>query len=235
MGSMCGRYTLTRLADLNLAFPWITPPDESLERYNIAPSQAILAAINTETPKFDHLLWGLVPFWAKDRSVGNKMINARCETLAEKPAFKNALRKRRCIIPADGFFEWRKEGQGKKTPMYIRLKSRKPFAFAGLWDTWRDPAGGELRSCTIITCPPNELVRSIHDRMPAMLDTEQAKQWLCADERPAEELTDLLKPFAADQMEAIAVSTAVNNPRDDSSRCIEPQEPQDPEPSLFRT
>src|SRR4051794_29586649 len=109
---MCGRYTLTRLADLNLAFPWISPPDESPARYNIAPTQPILAAVNSPQPKFDFLFWGLVPFWAKDPSVGNKMINARCETLAEKPAFKKSLARRRCIVPADGFYEWKKEGKG---------------------------------------------------------------------------------------------------------------------------
>src|ERR1051325_9183005 len=159
---MCGRFTLTRLADLNLALPWIKPPGDHQERYNIGPWQSVLAARNPPEPRFEPLMWGLVPFWAKDPSIGNRMINARAETLAEKPAFKQAVRKRRCIIPADGFYEWRKEGKGSKTPMYIRLKSHKPFALAGLWEFWKDEKGTrELLSCTIITTPPNELVESI--------------------------------------------------------------------------
>src|SRR5438270_302576 len=141
---MCGRYTLILLHDLNTIFPWIDSPDDpgAPARYNIAPTQPVLAATNDVRPgsraKFDHLLWGLIPSWAKDPKIGNRMINARAETLAEKPAFRTALRRRRCLIPADGFYEWRKNPDGSKTPMYIHRKDAKPFAFAGLWDHWHD-------------------------------------------------------------------------------------------------
>src|SRR5438128_1258637 len=162
---MCGRYTLIRLADFIDVFPWIHLPDQAMTpRYNIAPSQPILAVPNDGRNRMEEFQWGLVPAWAKDPSIGNKMINARAESLATKPAFRTAFRRRRCIIPADGFYEWRKEADGKtKTPMYVRMKSRKPFAFAGLWDVWRPPDGSELPTCTIITGEPNELLKSIHD------------------------------------------------------------------------
>lgn len=224
---MCGRYTLIRLADFIDIFPWIHPPDElPPERFNIAPTQSIAAVPNNGKDKVEYFHWGLIPSWAKDPSIGNRMINARAETLAEKPAFRTALKRRRCLIPADGFYEWRKLADGKtKQPMYIRMRNHKPFAFAGLWETWHDPtgAGGEIPSCTIITTTPNTLMNSIHDRMPAIVRPEDYRTWLAPGERPAEELAPLLVPFPAEEMEAFPVSKLVNSPANESAKCIDQQ------------
>ncbi len=224
---MCGRYTLIRLSDLQLKFPWIAPPDDAIPRYNIAPTQPILAATNDAVGgrfRFDYLLWGLIPSWAKDPSIGNRMINARAETLPEKPAFRNALRRRRCLIPADGFYEWRKEPDGTKTPMYIQMKSGEPFAFAGLWEEWHDQsgAGSQVRSCTVITTTPNELMAPLHDRMPVIVPESRQRDWLDPRERSAEELADILAPYPAEEMTAHPVSKTVNNARNEVPQCIEP-------------
>jgi putative SOS response-associated peptidase YedK len=169
--------------------------------------------------------WGLIPSWAKDVSIGNRMINARAETLAEKPAFRNALKRRRCLIPADGFYEWKKFADGKKQPMYIRMRDRRPFAFAGLWGVWRDKtgAGGEIPSCTIITTEPNTLMNSIHNRMPAIIRAEDYRQWLAPNERPTDELAAMLKPYPEAEMEAFPVSKMVNSPANESAKCIDPE------------
>ena len=231
---MCGRYTLIRLADFIDIFPWIHPPDElPAGRYNIAPTQSIAAVPNNGKDTIEYFHWGLIPSWAKDPSIGNRMINARGETLAEKPAFRTAFKRRRCLIPADGFYEWQKLADGKtKQPMYIRMKTKKPFAFAGLWETWHDKtgAGGEIPSCTIITTTPNSLMKSIHDRMPVIVKPEDYRKWLSPAEEPAEELSRLIAPFPADEMEAFPVSRLVNSPHNDSARCIEPQSEADPIP-----
>ncbi|MBC8107027.1 MAG: SOS response-associated peptidase [Anaerolineae bacterium] len=224
---MCGRYTLIRLADFIDIFPWIHPPDESPpERFNIAPTQSIAVVSNNGKDKVEYFHWGLIPSWAKSASIGNRMINARAETLAEKPAFRTALKRRRCLIPVDGFYEWRKLADGKtKQPMYIRMRSKHPFAFAGLWETWHDPtgAGGEIPSCTIITTTPNTLMNSIHDRMPAIVRPEDYRRWLAPGERPAEELAPLLAPFPPEEMEAFPVSKLVNSPANESAKCIDEQ------------
>ncbi len=221
---MCGRYTLIRLADFTDMFPWIRPPRlQPPPRYNIAPTQPIAAVANDGLNQIEMFHWGLIPSWAKDPSVGNRMINARAESLAEKPAFRTALKRRRCIIPASGFYEWKKDPSGKiKTPMYMHLKSGKPFAFAGLWDTWHSDDGSELRSCTIITGQPNELVRPIHDRMPAILNAQDYVAWLDPAEIPAEQMLPLLRPYPADEMTAHRVSRAANSPKCDEPGNIEP-------------
>jgi putative SOS response-associated peptidase YedK len=220
--TMCGRFTLLSLGQFTDLFPWIRPPDNPFAaRYNIAPSQEIAVVVNDGENQIDFYRWGLVPFWAKDPSVGNKMINARMESLADKPAYRNALRSRRCLIPADGFYEWKKTSGGGKTPMLIRLKSRRPFAFAGLWEKRKGGEGAELRTCTIITGPANELVRPIHDRMPAILGPEEMHKWLEPSEREPSDLLPLLRPFPAVEMEAFAVKTAVNSPANDTSACVE--------------
>jgi putative SOS response-associated peptidase YedK len=221
---MCGRYTLIRLADFTDMFPWIRAPQHEVPaRYNVAPTQAVAVVANEEKPRVELFHWGLIPSWAKDPAIGNRMINARLETLAEKPAFRNALKRRRCIIPASGFYEWKKNPDGKtKTPMYIRMKGGEPFAFAGLWETWHDPSGSEVRSCTIITGPPNELVAPIHDRMPAILRAEDYKRWIDPNPHEPAELTSILGPYPAGEMEVFAVSSAVNNPRNDRADCIAP-------------
>jgi len=197
---MCGRYTLIKLADFIDVFPWIAPPDRPApERSNIAPSEPILAVANDGKNRLQFFKWGLVPPWAKDPSIGNRMINARAESLATKPAFRAAFRRRRCLIPADGFYEWRKEGK-TKTQMHIRRRDRKPFAFAGLWEVWRGADGTELPTCTIVTTESNDLIKPIHDRMPLILSHEGMKRWIdpCA---PPEDLLKLLTPYPADEMD----------------------------------
>ena len=154
---MCGRYKLVRLAEFTKLYPWIFPPDhaELPPRYNVAPAQAVAVVPNLPQPKIDFFHWGLVPSWAKDAKVGNRMINARAESLAEKPSFRTPLRRRRCLVLADGFYEWKRGPDGKtKTPMLVRMKDGRPFAFAGLWETWRDAEASTIPSCTIVTTAP---------------------------------------------------------------------------------
>jgi len=166
--------------------------------------------------------WGLVPSWAPDVSIGNRMINARAETIMEKPGFKKLLEKRRCLIPADGFYEWRREGN-HKVPIWIHLKKKEPFVFAGLWDAWRDPEGETLYSFTIITTVPNALLRSIHNRMPVIFDPLAAKQWLNPRLSTREaEIAAVLAPFPSDLMQAHDVTAFVNKPEFDRAECIEP-------------
>lgn len=222
---MCGRFTLAvDPADLMDAFPGFAPPAEPLTpRYNIAPSQPVAVVANTGRNAIEMFRWGLIPSWAKDPNIGNRLINARAETLAEKPSFRSAYKRRRCLILGDGFYEWRKEpGRRAKTPVYVRLKSGEPFAFAGLWEVWR-PAGAEaLLTCAIITTSPNALVEKIHNRMPVILKPQDYAQWLDPGEQPAERLSKLLGPYPASQMEAYAVSTLVNDPKQDSPACRAP-------------
>jgi putative SOS response-associated peptidase YedK len=162
-----------------------------------------------------------VPWWAKDPAIGNRLINARAETLAQKSAFKELVDRRRCLILADGFYEWRKEGK-HKVPVWIYLKSKQPFAFAGLWDAWRKPDGGYLKSCAIITTEPNDLMRRIHDRMPVILGAEDEAQWVDVEGTTFDLARRLLRPFAADLMDAHDVSTLVNSPRNDLPACVSP-------------
>jgi putative SOS response-associated peptidase YedK len=193
-------------------------------RWNIAPSQDVIVVANrAESGSYEAeaMRWGLVPFWAKDPAIGNKMINARAETLADKPAFRKCLERRRCIIPADGFYEWRKSSDGKiKVPLYIRMKDGHPFAFAGLWETWRDEKGELLKSCTVITTGPNELMSTIHDRMPVILPREGVLDWLDPQPRSAEEMAAWLKPYPAEEMEAFPVGRNVNNPKNEGRELI---------------
>jgi putative SOS response-associated peptidase YedK len=222
---MCGRFTLTAdPADLQEVFQWVNFGNaDFLPRYNIAPSQALAVVANTGQNKLDFFTWGLVPFWAKDPSIGNRMINARAETLAEKPSFKNAFKRRRCLILADGFYEWQKiPGEKTKIPNYIHMKDGKPFAFAGLWEDWNSPDGSRILSGTIITTEPNQLMAPIHNRMPVILPESSYEQWLTPGEVDPAQLSPLLHPFDADKMEAYAVSPLVNNPANDKSECISP-------------
>jgi putative SOS response-associated peptidase YedK len=223
---MCGRYTLINLAELTDLFPWIdSAPVDEVPRYNIAPSQPILAVANDRPDQYDHFLWGLIPPWAKDPTIGNKMCNARGETISEKNGFRNAYKRRRCLIPADGFYEWKLQPDGKsKQPMYIRMKSGRPFALAGLWETWRDDQGAELRSATIITTRANALIASMHDRMPVILKPQDFQRWLAKAEAKADELDDLLAPRGEGEMEAYPVSKQVNTPRNDGPELITPVE-----------
>jgi len=220
---MCGRYDFSRKEFSDLRIRWNLdrsfPPIEP--RYNIAPSQEAPVIINADGGKgVEFLQWGLVPWWAKDPSIGNRTINARRETLAQKASFKHLLERRRCLVPACGFYEWRKEGK-EKIPMRFKLKSGEPFAFAGLWDSWRKPDGKFLNTFTIITTEPNDLLHPIHDRMPVMLNDDGAVKWLRCDGKVADVLS-ILTPYPSEEMEGYDVSRLVNDPRNDSAACIEP-------------
>ena len=199
------------------AFPWITGlPSTQPGREEIAPSQGVLVISSENPDAFDLYRWGLIPSWAKDPSIGNKMFNARAETLADKAAFKTALKKRRCLIPADGFYEWKKEsGTKRKTKYLFQLASGEPFAFAGLWEVWHDPQGTPVHSCTLITTTPNELVKPVHDRMPAMIRPGNYQQWVGSHEIPPNTLPELLGPYPAGEMQAepvIEPSGAIGRP-----------------------
>lgn len=222
---MCGRYTLINLAHLMELFPWITqPPVEFAPRYNIAPTQPILAIASHQPDQYDHFFWGLVPSWAKDPGIGSRMINARAETLAEKNAYKNAYRRRRCLIPTDGFYEWTTGADGKsRQPMYVRMKSQKTFALAGLWESWQDANGNELRSATIITTPANRQLARLHDRMPAILHAGDFHRWLdCSDSPEAPPVDELLVPWAGEELDLSPVSSKVNSARNEGPDLIEP-------------
>lgn len=219
---MCGRFTLTiRIDDVAQEFHAAAPTAalQSAPRYNIAPTQEIVTVMQDDTRHLEMLRWGLIPSWAKEQSIGSKMINARAETLAEKPSFKRLLRNRRCLIVADGFYEWKQEQQGK-TPMYIGLKGQGLFAFAGLWDAWQSPDGELMRTCTIITTSPNELVAHIHNRMPAILTPEARDIWLDPSLHDETQLLPLLTSYPADAMSARPVSRLVNDPKRDSAELI---------------
>jgi putative SOS response-associated peptidase YedK len=221
---MCGRFTLTTdKKKLTETFSEFDIPEDLAPRYNIAPTQPVAVVANNGQHKVEFFQWGLIPSWAKDPSIGNRMINARAETLAEKPSFKNAYRRRRCLVLADGFYEWKKEPNStSKTPLYIRLTSGDPFVFAGLWESWHGADGSNILSCTIITTTPNEMIAEIHNRMPVILPPEAYTQWLDPAERGPDQLSGLLKPYSAEQMAAYQVSKMVNNPRNDTPDCITP-------------
>lgn len=219
---MCGRFTITlEPAFFQQELDLGKIPSEWVPRYNAAPGQNIPVVKDALTRDVAMLRWGLVPHWAKDVSIGYKMINARSETLLEKPSFRSAFANRRCLILADGFYEWQQPTikSAPKAPYRFTLKSGRPFAFAGLWETWHPSEGEPLESCTIITCQPNELLAQIHNRMPVILDAETSHAWL--EDKPASDLQNLLKPFPSEKMEGYPVSQAVNNARVDDARLIE--------------
>lgn len=196
--------------------------DISLEkRYNIAPTQNVLVITAEENErKANFFRWGLIPFWAKDSSIGNRMINARAETVDEKPSFKQLLSKKRCLIISSGFFEWKKTGE-KKQPYFIHLKDNQPFSFAGLWDVWKQD-DQLIHSCTIITTKPNELMMPIHDRMPVILDQDKETLWLDPNLTDLGYLKSLLHEYPSESMEVYPVSPKVGNPRNDSAENIQP-------------
>lgn len=227
---MCGRFTLTTSPDeLQAAFDWLKMPPEMSDpdvggpRYNIAPTQPVAVVPNDGFNRLDYFTWGLIPSWAKDPGIGSRMINARAETLAEKPSFRNAFKRRRCLILADGFYEWQViPGHKSKQPMYITLEDHRPFAFGGLWEIWKSPDGSEIYSCTIITTEPNPLMATIHNRMPLILPPETYTQWLNPNEQRPEALQSLLQPYPASQMAAYPVSSLVNSPANDTPELVEP-------------
>jgi putative SOS response-associated peptidase YedK len=181
---------------------------------------------NTGDNRLSMYKWGLIPSWSKEPTIGERMINARAESLAEKPSFRNAYKRRRCLILSDGFYEWKQNPDLKsKQPMYIRLKGGKPFAFAGLWELWNAPDGSEVRSCTIITTQPNALLETIHNRMPVILPPLAYNRWLAKEEQQPAQLNDLLVPYPADEMIAYPVSKMVNRPELDRPELVEPIQP----------
>ncbi len=221
---MCGRFTLTTTPEqLRAAFTGLSVSDEIQPRFNIAPSQPVAVVVNDGKFQVDYYTWGLIPSWAKDPTIGNRLINARAETLVEKPAFRSAFRRRRCLVLADGFYEWRQEpGKRTKTPMLIKMKSGLPFAFAGLWENWNTPDGSNILSCTIITTEPNQLMQSIHNRMPVILPENAFPAWLEGREGNLPQLQPLLVPYPAEALTAFEVSTLVNSPANEDPRCILP-------------
>ncbi|MCA9077100.1 MAG: SOS response-associated peptidase [Planctomycetaceae bacterium] len=220
---MCGRYTLRARLNQLLQLYRVNSSLNWEPRYNIAPSQQVMAIRNQPDGRNREavlLRWGLIPPWADDPRIGYKMINARAETIAEKPSFKHALKRRRCLIITDGYYEWRKEGTTKQ-PYFIHMSDESLFVFAGLWEHWKkeDPP---IDSCTIITTSPNELMAPLHNRMPVILPPDSAETWLDPDIEGPELLTTLLQPYPEDTLEAYPVSTLVNSPKHESSDCVEP-------------
>jgi putative SOS response-associated peptidase YedK len=219
---MCGRFTLTSPRKVLKEFLPLLDLPELQPRYNIAPTQPVLAVRQlpqSARPEAVNLRWGLVPHWADDLKIGYSLINARSETAASKPAFRDAFRDRRCLILADGFYEWQKL-DGRKQPHHIRRKDGKPFAFAGLWERWRK-GDQPVESCTILTTDANELMRPLHDRMPVILDTSHFDRWLDPTMHAPAEVQTLLGPCPAGWLQAIPVSTHVNNPRNEDPHCID--------------
>ena len=236
---MCGRYTLTTPKQiLKEAFD-LTDVQSLVQlskpRFNIAPTQNVVVIANRPPEagrQVEFFRWGLIPFWAKDMKIGSSLINARSETVAEKPSFRAALTRRRCLVLADAFYEWRAAPAGEKgkIPTCIRMKSHAPFAFAGLWETWTDPAanstegaaGSDVHSCTILTTAPNPLLAEIHDRMPVILRKDQYSAWLDPREKKADELRDLIASYPGGEMETFPVSKLVNSPGNDQAECVNP-------------
>ncbi|MCC6456519.1 MAG: SOS response-associated peptidase [Caldilineaceae bacterium] len=224
---MCGRFTLHTSPE-QIAAQFDVEQPRLADRYNIAPTQPVgIVRLDREATGREWALvhWGLIPSWAKEPSIGARMINARGETVAEKPSFRAAMRRRRCLLPADGFYEWKREGRGKQ-PYHIRMRSQEPFALAGLWEIWTAPDGSEIQSCTIITTEANEVTSPLHDRMPVILNPEDYEQWLGqgkdADAKEIDQLRHLIRPFDAGLMEVYPVSPKVNSPLYDGPDCIEP-------------
>lgn len=216
---MCGRFTLSQSAEaIASAFQLNQVP--TLEpRYNIAPTQPVATVLQSAHERqFQLLRWGLIPAWAKDATMGSRLINARAETVAEKPAFRSAFRHRRCLVIADGFYEWRRQ-DGKKQPFYFRMQDRQPFAFAGLWEHWQDSKGEAIDSCTILTTEANELLQQIHERMPVILNPKDYEMWLDPTVQKSE-LQQLLQPLSSAAMTSYPVSTKVNKPTNDTPELI---------------
>ena len=231
-GQVCGRYTLsTPGAAVAELFELETAP-QLAPRFNIAPTQESAAVrLTGDRRSIASLRWGLVPYWAAEPGIGNRMINARSESAAEKPAFRSSLRRRRCLVPADGFYEWRRTPAGKQ-PYLIRLATGGPFAFAGLWDRWVPHEGEPIESFTILTTRPNELTATLHDRMPVILPLRHHHLWLDPQERRPDRLEPVLRPFPASEMTAFPVSTVVNKPANDVPECLVPLTGWETDPAL---
>ena len=217
---MCGRFTLSQQAPAIASVFQLNQVPTIEPRYNIAPTQPVATVLQTSARErqFQLLRWGLIPAWAKDATMGSRLINARAETVAEKPSFRSAFRHRRCLVIADGFYEWRRQ-EGKKQPFYFRMQNQQPFAFAGLWEHWQDPKGEAINSCTILTTEANELLQQIHERMPVILNPKDYDMWLDPTMQ-IEQLQQLLQPYSSAVMTSYPVSTKVNKPTNDTPELI---------------
>jgi putative SOS response-associated peptidase YedK len=244
---MCGRFAfsvpLAVFADAFDQFDFselhVADVGYGVGRFNIAPTQSVPVVPNDGSYRVRLIRWGLIPHWAKDPAIGTKLINARAESVAEKPSFRDAFRKRRCLMLADGFYEWRTNpGNRIKTPIHIKLKSGRPFAFAGLWETWKpkikdpDASSEPVHTCTMITTGANALMAQFHHRMPVILNPDQFDLWLSPEPMGPESLLPLMRPYAPEAMVAYPVSTAVNNARHDSPDCIVQVAPAIEQPNL---
>ncbi|UCD35791.1 MAG: SOS response-associated peptidase [Nitrospiraceae bacterium] len=219
---MCGRFVrYSALHDLAREFQTEEPVFDLPPSYNIAPSQTVVIAAGNARTHLDPCTWGYLPSWAKTPATGYRMINARAESVADKPSFKQAFSSERILVIANGFYEWRQEGR-IKTPFYIYLTSKKPFGFAGLRSIWTDPGGAKRCTCTIITTRPNSLLAPIHDRMPAIIAKQDEQAWLNPDNRDRDALLSLLQPYDSSAMKCHEVSALVNSPTHDSPECLNP-------------
>ena len=219
---VCGRFSLTwNLNELQGRFAFITERTALEPKYNIAPTDPVLTVINDGLRRAEIMRWGLVPFWAKDPKIGSRMINAVGETVATTPAFRSAYKKRRCLVLANGFYEWKKDGK-RRTPIYLTLKSGDAMAFAGLWEIWQSPDGEYVRSCTVVTTTPNSLIKPVHNRMPVILSEESESLWLDPLTEDPKVLAPLLMPAPPELMAAHVVSDYVNSIRSQGPECTVP-------------
>jgi putative SOS response-associated peptidase YedK len=218
---MCGRFSFSPLAKIiEDRFDVKVDSTRYKPRYNIAPTQNLTVISNQNPGELSFFRWGLIPFWAKDISIGNKMINAKAETIAEKPSFKNSLKHKRCLVLSDGFYEWKTISPKEKIPYRITFRDNSLFAMAGIWDSWKNEEGNMINSFAIITTTPNKLMENIHPRMPVILDRKDEKSWLNSDDTV--QLQSLLKPYPVEEMTAFPVSKLVNSPANDSPEVMNP-------------
>jgi putative SOS response-associated peptidase YedK len=233
---MCGRYRLSRRKQLVEEYFDCGPSDDDWSpRYNIAPTQPV--AVIRQHPKepvrqLSLMKWGLIPSWAKDSSVAAQTINARSETASTKPAFRDALKFRRCLVPADGFYEWMRTGKAKQ-PYCFEVNEGELFAFAGIWDRWKDASGNWVKTCSILTTPPNAVTSPVHDRMPVILDPDSYDLWLDPGMEDTSAVSDLLKPYDARLMRCYPVSTRINHVANDDEGCSRPVEVVEAQDRLF--
>ena len=222
---MCGRFVRKLyLTDIESEFDVDEVDADLAPSYNVAPSQQVAVVMRDNKTRLVSMKWGLIPAWADDPAIGNRLINARAETIAEKPSFREAFMRQRCLVIADGFYEWQKNGRSRQ-PYFIYLKQDRPFGFAGLYDLWTSPAGELITTCTIITTEPNEIMKTLHDRMPVILPKELEEAWIDPYNTDHASLAGMLGPYAASEMELHTVSPLVNSPANDSPECMAPAEP----------
>jgi putative SOS response-associated peptidase YedK len=217
---MCGRFAQKSSAKKVSKQFKVEEVPSLVERHNVAPTQSVLVVREPDAREAVLLKWGLVPRWARDPTIGNRLINARAETVTEKPSFREALSRRRCLVPMEGFYEWARRGD-RKRPFYFHMRDGEPFAVAGLWELWEGD-GDPLETCTLLTTGANELLAGYHDRMPVIVRPENYDLWLDAGVRSAERLLPLLRPYPREEMTAYSVGLMVNSPSNDSPRCVEP-------------